>query len=253
MNALKKCELSKAQMEVLALDSVSYAEICRLAFPNEKYKNPSQVIQKIIGRKKDLKTGPILKSFDELPKDIPEEDIADEEKHTAYQRTNWIEHYNTIGVMLSKGQPYKNIYFKIIGQQGTGASLNNHINIKFGSKDRFLIWWAAEEEKEDEERSKELEKEYELKFNEKLKQEKEKIQHKYDSLKKENMTLKVIVELCKQKMTDKKILELEKIANLLVNNFKDYSNASIDNIKSVVSALESYITTPLSVNVKENI
>lgn len=74
--------------------------------------------------------------------------------------------------------------------------------------------------------------------------------YKNEALKKDNLTLKVVIELCKQKMTRKKVEELEKIAGLFVNNFKEHTDDSLKSITSIVGALESYITAPIATNIE---
>jgi len=250
-------QLSKIEMEKLALDGVTYADICRLAFPDKKYKNPASTINKIIGPKGKLKSGPLLAPFKAIDKDDVEgqesslegAETASEDEIRDYNRTSWAEHYDVIGPLLNKGKSYRHCYEQITGTQNTGVSsgagLNTHINKKFGDKERFLLWFNKEEEKQSDKIRYKLEQEAKELLAEKMQKEVEKINYKMVDMKKENLTLKVVLELCRTKMTRKKVDELEKIAGLFVNNFKTHDNASLESIKSIVAALESYLTAPM--------
>ena len=256
-----KAELSKDGMIKLALDGVSYAEICRIAFPNKDYKNPAATISKIIGPKGKLKSGPLLAPFKAIDKDDVEgqesspegAETASEDEIRQYNRTNWAEHYEIIGPLLNKGKSYRYCYEKITGAQNTsvaaGAGLNTHINKKFGDKERFLLWFNKEEEKQSDKIRYKLEQEAKELLAEKMQKEVEKINYKMDDMKKEILTLKVVLELCRTKMTKKKVDELEKIAGLFVNNFKTHNNESLESIKSIVAALESYLKAPMEKSV----
>lgn len=250
-------KLSKDEMTKLALDGVSYGDICRMAFPDKDYKNPASAISNIIGPKGKLKSGPLLAPFKTIDKDdaqvqdIPLEgqETASEEENREYNRTNWAEHYDIIGPLLNKGKSYRFCYEQITGTQNTGVSagagLNTHINKKFGDKERFLLWFNKEEEKQSDKIRYKLEQEAKELLAEKLEKEVEKINYKMADMKKENLTLKVVLELCRTKMTKKKVDELEKIAGLFVNNFKKHDDESLNSIKSIVAALESYLTAPM--------
>ena len=131
-------KLNKDEMIKLALDNVTYAEICRMAFPDKDYKNPASTILKIIGSKRDLLAGkgPLLRptkqagqADDEGQENALEDtENASEVTKREYNRHKWEDHYEIIGPMLSKGHTYKSIYTKIAGSSGSGASLNMHIN-----------------------------------------------------------------------------------------------------------------------------
>lgn len=180
------------------------------------------------------------------PKAKPEPMLEVVKPQETKKKVRYAEHYLEIGKMIKKNIPYRDIVAKLrgydVGESG-GAALSAHINGKFKSKEGFLIHCERLEEDENRDIRKEIEDRVRLEMHEEMEKQISVFEDKLETMEKNLAHNLVVIYLCEQKLSKKKVDELHKIASLFVNNFKLESDSMIA-IGEIINGIESYITEP---------